>query len=142
MTSLGMFAFSSKAYMPMVSRDHRNVITDAAQVLADNLRSLMSQHADMKTQAKVAKRASMDQRTVGRILNKEHSPTLKQIDGLASAFGLLPWQLLVPNLDATNPPTVFLTQAERDLYKRLAIAAEGIAKYAPITDPKPKTTSS
>lgn len=89
----------------------------------------MNRSAELPTQKAVAKRSGMDQTTVGRILNCKHSPTLKQIDGLADAFGLLPWQLLVPSLDATNPPVVVLTSEERQLYDRLTTAAESIASY-------------
>ena len=127
--TVGIFASSVKAPLPKSFRHHSPVKTDAARVLADNLRALMNRSAELPTQKAVAKRSGMDQTTVGRILNCKHSPTLKQIDGLADAFGLLPWQLLVPSLDATNPPVVVLTSEERQLYDRLTTAAESIASY-------------
>lgn len=89
----------------------------------------MKANPELGSQPRVGKRSKIDQRTVGRILNCENSPTLKQIDALAEAFGLLPWQLLVPGLDPENPPAVSLTQDERDLYQRLSLAAETLAKY-------------
>lgn len=110
-------------------RHHVRVKTDAARVLADNLRALMAASAELTTQKAVAKRSGMNQTTVGHILRCTHSPSLKQIDGLADAFGLLPWQLLVPSLDGNNPPAVVLTSQERSLYDRLTTAAESIASY-------------
>ena len=56
---------------------------------------------------------------MGRILNEEHSPQLKQIDAIAKAFQLSAWQLLIPGLDPSNPPVCELTKAEKDLYDRL-----------------------
>lgn len=114
--------------MPTTFSDSARMKYDAASVLADNLAALMGAHEDLSTQGAVGKRSGMDQRTVGRIKNREHSPTLRQIDGLAAAFGLLPWQLLVPGLDPLNPPAVTLTTHERDLYQRLTTAANDIAK--------------
>lgn len=126
--TLGKSAFFVKAHLPSHLPHYARMNFDAASVLSVNLAALMSAHEGLGTQAAVAKRSGMDQRTVGRILNREHSPTLRQIDGLAAAFGLLPWQLLVPQLDALNPPAVSLTMEERDLYDRLTSAVAGIAK--------------
>lgn len=127
--TLGKFACLVKADMPRRLEHTARVKTDAARVLSENLFALMAVNATLDTQAKVAKAAGMDQRTVGRILKQEHSPTLRQIDKLAEAFHLLPWQFLVPGLDAKNPPAVTLTTNERSLYDRLTTAAEGIASY-------------
>lgn len=126
---LGNFALPVKAHMPSHRWEYAHVKHDAARALAENLRALMNATPDLNSQPKVGKRSKIDQRTVGRILNCENSPTLKQIDALAEAFGLLPWQLLVPNLDPANVPAVSLTQDERELYQRLSLAAETLAKY-------------
>lgn len=75
-----------------------------AGLLAANLATLMATAADLDSQQKLARRCKMDQRTVGRILNRTNAATLPQIDKLAAAFGLEPWQLLVPGLHPTNPP--------------------------------------
>ena len=88
-------------------------------VLSTNLRMLMEASLDMRSQAALGKKCGIDQRTVGRILNEEHSPQLKQIEALASAFGLLSWQLLVPGLDPKNPPVCELTRVEKELYDKL-----------------------
>ena len=88
-------------------------------ILSANLKALMAAHVLLTTQKAVGKACGIDQRTVGRILNMEHTPGLKQIDAIALAFDLLTWQLLVPNLDPKNPPVCEFTKVERDLYKKL-----------------------
>ncbi len=97
--------------------------------LAANLAALMAAHADLGSQSAVAKRAGMDQRTVGRILHRQHSPTLVQLEKLARAFSLAPWQLLMPRYDPADPPTLVLSNSERDAWTSIRIAAESIAKY-------------
>ena len=87
--------------------------------------------SDLRTQAALGKRARIDQRTVGRILHCEHSPTLKQVDALAHAFGLLPWQLLVPNLQPGSPPVIAPSPDERALFERLRNTARQIADGTP-----------
>lgn len=101
--------------------------TDAARVLAANVATLMAASVDLHSQAALGRRARIDQRTVGRILHCEHSPTLKQLDAIAHAFGLLPWQLLVPQLQPESPPTISPSPAERELFDRLRTAARQIA---------------
>lgn len=69
-------------------------------VLSDNLKALMKDRPEVASQRKLAQQAGIDQRTVGRILNKEHPPNLVQIDKLAQALGVQSWQLLAPKLGA------------------------------------------
>ncbi len=97
--------------------------------LAANLAALMAASVELKSQAAVAKRAGMDQRTVGRIINREHSPTVVQLERLARAFGIAPWQLLVPRFDPGDPPAMPLTVSQRDAWNTMRIAAESISKY-------------
>lgn len=97
--------------------------------LATNLRSLMEASVELRSQAAVARRAGVDQRTVGRILNREHSPTVTQLERLARAFSISPWQLLVPDYDPRDPPSITLTNSEREAWTTMRIAAESIAKY-------------
>jgi transcriptional regulator with XRE-family HTH domain len=99
--------------------------------LAANLAKLMASHPELRTQAAVAKKAHVDQRTVGRIVHMEHAPSTLQIDKLARAFGLEPWMLLVPDFDARDPPVEVLTQTQQAAMSMLRGAAETIAKYRP-----------
>ena len=88
-------------------------------ILAENLKVLMAYHVQYSTQAALGKASNLDQRTIGRMLNQEHSCGLKQLEALALVFDLLTYQLLVPNLDPKNPAVCKFTKAERDLHKAL-----------------------
>lgn len=66
--------------------------------LATNLASLRGGQRLLTSQKAIADKAGIDQRTVGRILNKEHAATLTQVERLAGVFGVEPWQLLAPEL--------------------------------------------
>jgi transcriptional regulator with XRE-family HTH domain len=54
-----------------------------------------------KSQADIAKKASLDQTTVGRVLRKSNATSIDKLEGLAKAFGVQPWQLLAPGLGGT-----------------------------------------
>ncbi|PJL25917.1 hypothetical protein B9Y64_15445 [Stenotrophomonas maltophilia] len=70
---------------------------DSSRTLADNVRRLMEAAGD--TQAKVAKRAGLAQRSVGNVVTygttHETSPTLRTVDGIADAYGVPVWMLLL-----------------------------------------------
>ena len=46
-------------------------------ILSTNLKALMAVHTTLATQAVLGMACGLNQRTVGRIINKEHSPGLK-----------------------------------------------------------------
>lgn len=73
--------------------------TPVRQILADNLRLLMERSADLKTQAKVAKKAGIAQTSVSQLLRPNNdaakSPKLDQVEKVAKAFGLATWQILL-----------------------------------------------
>lgn len=89
----------------------------AGTVLASNLRALMDAKQD--TQVDLSKRSGINQGLISRILRAEHAVRIDTLENLARAYDLAAWQLLVPNLDPSNPPTFAMTQTERDLYWRL-----------------------
>lgn len=124
---VGKSASVCKAYLPRHAQHHPTMSADALASLSASLRALMESSPDLRSQAAVGKRAGMDQRTVGRILNREHEPTIGQLDRLAKAFGLAPWQLLVPGLDPKNPPVIHLTETERAFYERMRQAVQDMA---------------
>ncbi len=102
--------------------------TDTVAILAGNLRRLMDASSALRTQQAVAKatRGVVNQTTVGRILSRKHNPTASTVAALARAFDLSPWQLLVPDIDPANPPTLRTAEgAEAEFYRRMqALAAE------------------
>ena len=98
------------------------------RILALNLAQLMAHSADLKSEAKIAaaaKISKISQRTVNRARNGAQV-RLESLAGLAEAFGLAPWQLLVPGLDPANPPILAMSTEEKALYKRLQEAARAI----------------
>lgn len=109
----------------------RKLLT-SGQVLSANLKRLMDDAKPPITQMAVSKVSGIPQRTISRIKRGEVSPTLNSIDGLAKAFGLLPWQLLVQDMDPKNPPLLrSASPEEKELYDRILAAAEQLAKYKP-----------
>lgn len=109
--------------MPSIERDTCDMRHDPNQTVAANLRALML-HAGMANkgepnQSELARASGADQRTVGRILSRNQSPTVEMLETIARAFGLRAWQLLIPDLDPANPPVVVMSEAERQFYRRL-----------------------
>jgi len=98
------------------------------QVLADNLKRLMEHYPALNSENKVAKAGRISQRTVNRARNAIQIK-LDSLQGLARAFGLAPWQMLIPDLDPANPPLLAATKEEKALYQRLQDAAKAI--YTP-----------
>lgn len=95
------------------------------KVLAENLIRLMKRYPDLSSEEKVAKAGKIGQRTVNRA-KKGNQIKLDSLKGIADAFDLAPWQLLVPELDPDNPPILALTSEEKALYRRLQGAAKAI----------------
>ena len=73
--------------------------TPVRQVLAHNLRALMSASKDLRTQEEVAEKAKIAQTGVSQFLRPDNdaakSPKLTQVEKVAEAFGLATWQLLI-----------------------------------------------
>lgn len=65
-------------------------------VLARNLRFLMGRRG--YTEAEVARRAGISQKTVNNILNERVSTSLERADAIAKVFGLALWQMTLPEL--------------------------------------------
>jgi len=101
------------------------------QVLRANLGRLMDDATPPITQVAVSKVSGLPQRTISRIKRGEVSPRLSSIDALAKAFGLLPWRLLIPDLDPRHPPLRSASPEEKALYDRLLAASQELAKYNP-----------
>ena len=96
------------------------------KVLSENLIRLMAHYPSLSSEAKVAKAGGISQRTVNRARNAAQVK-LDSLQGLARAFGLAPWQLLIPELDPANPPLLAISKEERALYSRLQAAARAIS---------------
>lgn len=105
-------------------------LLSARENLARNLRVLMDMTPDLSSQPKIAKRSGVSQSTVGRLIRGDVRCKLDSLDGVARAFGLQAWQLLVPELDPRNPPLLReLNHHERELYERIREAAQELVHY-------------
>lgn len=82
------------------------------EVLAENARALRD--AKRLSQSAVAKGRAMDQKTVSRI-ESGWNITIEILAELASALGVAPWQLLVP--DFYKNPNTLPTQNELEALK-------------------------
>lgn len=101
-------------------RGHTCLMTAALDVLAKNLKWLMENTPDLQSQAQVAQRSGMDQKTVSRILNQQHSPNLEKVEALANAFGIQLTELLSPHPSwsdqrAAEDRALLLSDQEKDL---------------------------
>lgn len=77
-------------------------MTSARQILAQNLRTLMSKTPSLDHRDKIAARSGVSPRTVGYMLQSgDGNPTLRNIEAVADAFKVPVWRLLTdsPNVD-------------------------------------------
>lgn len=73
-------------------------------ILSVNLQALMQSSKTLNSQGKLAARAKVGQRTVGRALKMTHAIQIDSLDAIAGALGYSAWQLLDSAL--TIKPTV------------------------------------
>lgn len=121
---------------PVRTEDHTRLVIDKSiftprNVLSHNLRALMAAHLELTSQSALHKRSRVAQATIGRILGpRGENARIETVERLARAFGLEGWQLLVPGMEPSNPPVLQpVTKPERELYERLKLVAQDIAKY-------------
>lgn len=77
--------------------------------------------SDSTNQVKaLSKIADVSRSTVQRALSEKAGISLDVLEALATALDVLPYQMLLPDLDPLNPQIVpALTERERALYDRL-----------------------
>jgi len=122
--SLGVSAYLCKAHMPKVKPQTSLMKSNPTSTVAENLRALMLDAGMINSkgepnQSSLARACGADQRTIGRLLVGDQSPTVEMLEVVARAFGLHAWQMLIPKLDPRNPPVVVMSEAERQFYRRL-----------------------
>lgn len=94
-------------------------------ILWSNVQRLMLHKYGKENLTRLARESGCGPGTASRIKEQKTSIGLEVLSKIGAVFDLEPWQLITPNLDPTNPPVIWLTRAERDLYTRLkGIAAE------------------
>lgn len=105
--------------------DEETTASSTARMLGANLIRLMEAHPEVGSNPKLGKRTDLGTGTISRLRNGEVEPTTKTLEKLARAFHVEPWQLLVPNLEPGNLPTLQpVTETERRLYERLREVAK------------------
>ena len=70
--------------------------TQPRHILAANLRRLMSQHPALDTLPKLTEASGVSNGTLDRIRRAAVATRVDELGRLATAFGVEPWQLLVP----------------------------------------------
>ena len=73
-------------------------------ILASNLRALMAARPDLDTLPKITARCGVTNGTLDRIRRAVVSTRVDELDRLARAFGIEPWELLRPNGHAKLSP--------------------------------------
>ena len=103
--------------------------TPIEKTVADNLTLLMKSSNAAGSDEKLARRSGVGRGTVQRARRGEVSLSIGNLERLADAFGLEPWQLLIPGLEPGNPPALrAVNSEERMLWQRLRAAYEELLK--------------
>lgn len=115
--------------MPL-SRYHVRVsLTPAKAVLWQNVKALMDARYGKENLTRLAADAKIGPGTATRIKEQKTSVGLDVLEQIGQAFGVEPWQLLVPGMNPSNPPVLReINGAERELYERLLQAAKDLSK--------------
>lgn len=61
----------------------------------------------------------LDVRLIDRLLKGQHAVTLDKLDEIATACGLQPWQLLLPDFDPASPADAPISDDERRMLTKL-----------------------
>lgn len=110
-----------------IQKDEGSRASSIAELLGTNLQALMTAHADLSSNPKLAAKTKLGTGTISRLRNGEVDANLDTLQRLAKAFNVEPWQLLVPGIDPGNLPTLQpISEQERQLYARIAEAVKGI----------------
>jgi len=104
----------------------------ARDILATNIQRLMDANPPLSSLVKVAAEAKRKGHTVSKnavdsAKSGAHAINMDTLDGIARAFEMEAWQLLVPNMNPNNPPVLrSIGETEDEMYKRLRSAAAEI----------------
>lgn len=99
-------------------------------------------HPNIPVAIKDASGGVFSKSTVQRIMDAKVGTSLEQLDGLARALDLAPYQLLMENLDARNPQVVKGAMVDdQALYRRIAREAVSEARALYETSPGVRRSS-
>lgn len=109
----------------------------ARSILSTNLQQLMDANPSLGSLVKVAEEAkrkghAVSKNAVDSAKSGSHAVNMDTLDGIARAFGLDAWQLLVPGMNVKSPPVLrSIGETEDKLYKRIGELAKEIAELQP-----------
>lgn len=105
---------------------------DTKATLWANVQALMVKHYGEENLTRLAKETGVGLGTAGRIKEMKTSAGIDTMERIADRFNLAVWQLLVPGMDAANPPALQpVSPAERALYENIMSAAKAIVASEP-----------
>lgn len=88
------------------------------EIISKNLKALRDKSE--LSQGEFAAKFGMHQRTYGRLENGETWQHLESLEIIAKAHDLHVWQLLLPNLDISNPPMLAKdTEKQKVFYDKI-----------------------
>lgn len=88
------------------------------EIIATNLKKLMLKNGH--SEGYLHTKTGLSQSTIGRTLKGETATTVDTLDALAKAYGLLSWQMMIVDLDITNPPVLkALSAKEHAFYEKM-----------------------
>lgn len=103
------------------------------EVIRNNLEKLIAHHQKLNHHSTIRGSAKIGGGTIGGLLTGTRATTIDNVAKTAKAFGLEPWQLLVPNLDPENLPRLFDKSEEKALFSHISqkihLIQQEIAQY-------------
>lgn len=88
------------------------------EIIAANLRQLMLKNKH--SEGDLHRKTGLSQSTIGRTLKGETATTVDTLDALAKVYGLLSWQMMIVDLDISNPPALkTLSTKEHAFYEKM-----------------------
>ena len=94
-------------------------MNQSRKILAENIKAMIEKEG--LTVNAWAKRHGLQQKQIDRIVKSENAASIDTLDEIAAVLGLMTWQLLVVDLDLSNPPKIAVTETELKLYERLRV---------------------
>lgn len=92
-------------------------MNSSRKILAGNIRALIEREA-LSIRGWALKHG-LQQKAIDRIVKEENAASIDTLDEIADALGLMPWQLLIADLDLSNAPRLAVSEAEIQLVSRL-----------------------
>lgn len=102
-------------------------MADSKRLLWNAVLALMQKHYGGENLSRLARDCKIGPGTATRLKQGETSVGLEIIDKIAKHFHVQSWELLVPDFDPSNRPTLQpVSEQERKLYERLREVAREI----------------